>query len=106
MQTQSSTQCNNIEIELMIDYSAGFTTYETFQSREALITWAQEVGKLQGFTVVIKKSYINRHGRSDNGRVLLSCNREGTYRNKNAKKIIATIHREVPVAKNVVGHSE
>jgi len=106
LQMQSSTQCSNIRKELMIDYSVDFTTYEIFQSPEALITWAWEVDKLQGFIVVIKKFDINRHGRNENGRVLLSCNREGTYRNKNAKKIIATIHREVPVAKNVVGHSE
>ena len=70
----------------MIDYNADFTAYEIFQSREALITWAREVGKLHGFVVVIKKSDINRHERSENGRVLLNCDREGTYRNRNAKK--------------------
>ena len=80
LQTRSSTQCSKIETELIIDYSA------IFQSREALIMWAQEVGKLQGFVVVIKESDINRHGRSENRRVLLNCDREGTYRNRNANK--------------------
>ena len=67
----------------MIDYNADFTTYEIL---EALITWAQEVGKIQGFVIIINKFDINRHGRNGNGRVLLSCDREGTYRNRNAKK--------------------
>ena len=60
----------------MMDYSADFTKYEIFQSREALITWTREVGKIQGFVIVIKKSDINSHERSGNERVLLSCDRE------------------------------
>jgi len=35
LQAQSSIQCSNIGTELMIDYSADFTTYVIFQSREA-----------------------------------------------------------------------
>jgi len=83
LQAKSSTQCSNIGTELMIDYNADFTTYEIL---EALITWAQEVGKIQGFVIIINKFDINRHGRNGNGRVLLSCDREGTYRNRDAKK--------------------
>ena len=45
----------------MIDYSGDFT-YEIFQNREALIMWAREVGKLQRFVIVIKKSDTNKKG--------------------------------------------
>jgi len=46
----------NIGTELMIDYSANFTTYEIFQSREALIMRAEEVGKIQGFIILLSRN--------------------------------------------------
>jgi len=83
LQKQLSTQCSNIGTELIIDYGGEFTTYEIFQSREALINWAREIVKSQGFFIVTKKSEAPRNGK--NGRVLLSCDRKGTYRNRNVK---------------------
>ena len=69
-----------------------------------MITWAREVGKLQGFVIVIKKSDINRHGRSGNEKVLLSYDREETYRNRNAKTENKRGHG-VQEVRNVVVHS-
>ena len=43
-----------------------------------MINWAREVGKSQGFMIVIKKSDAPRPGKK--GRVFLSCERSGTYR--------------------------
>ena len=73
LQEQLSTQCSNIGTELIIDYGGEFTTYEIFQSREALINWAREVDKSQGFFNVIKRSDASGNGK--NRRVLLSCDR-------------------------------
>jgi len=55
LQEQLSTQCSNISTELTIDYGEDFTTYEIFQSWYALINWALEVGKSQGFFIIIKR---------------------------------------------------
>ena len=40
-----------------------FTTYEIFQTREALIKWAREVDKSYDFMIIIKKSDALRNGR-------------------------------------------
>jgi len=48
-----------------------------------LIKWSREVGKLQGFFIVIKKSDASKNEKK--GKVLLNCGREGTYRNINVK---------------------
>jgi len=52
----SSTHCSNISTELTIDYSTDFTMHKIFQTQEALINWARELGKSRGFMIVIKKS--------------------------------------------------
>jgi len=61
-----------------------FTTYEVFQTREALIKWARKVGKSHGFMIIIKKSDAERNGKE--GRISLSCERSGKYRGKEVKK--------------------
>ena len=48
-----------------------------------MIKWAREAGMVQGFFIVVKRSDVS--GMRKNGRVLLSCDRKGTYRNKNVK---------------------
>ena len=53
-----------------------------FLKVETLIKWAREVAMAQGFFLV-KRSDVS--GMRTNGRILLSCDRKGTYRNRNAK---------------------
>jgi len=65
LQEQPSTKCNNIDTELTIDYSEDFTTYEIFQSREALINWVQEVGKSQSFFIIIKRFDASGNGKME-----------------------------------------
>jgi len=58
-----------------------FITYEIFQTREALIKWAQEVGKSHDFMIVIKKSDAPRNEKK--GRVFLVVSEK--YRGKAVK---------------------
>jgi len=51
---------------------------------DILNSWVQEVGKSQEFFIVIKKLDAKR--KEKNGRVLLSCDREGTHRKRNLNK--------------------
>jgi len=57
-----------------------FTTYEIFQTREALIKWARGVGKSHGFMIIIKKSDAARNGKK--GRISLSYEQSEKYRGK------------------------
>ncbi|KAH7849492.1 hypothetical protein Vadar_018664 [Vaccinium darrowii] len=52
----ASTQGSKADSECVVDYSTEFTTQEIFKSRESLIQWACEVGRRNGFVVVIKTS--------------------------------------------------
>jgi len=70
-----STYCSNKGSKLIVDYTMEFPTYEIFQSREALLNWARDVGKTHGFFIIIKKSDTTRDGVK--GRVILSCERSG-----------------------------
>ena len=60
-----------------------FTTYEIFQTREVSIKRTREVGKSQGFMIIIKKSDGARYGKR--GRISLSCERSGKYKGKEVK---------------------
>ena len=84
LQEQTSSQYNNIGTEpARVDYGEDFNPYEIFESQDTLIKWAREVAMAQEFFLIVKRSDVA--GMRTNGRVLLSCDREGTYRNKNVK---------------------
>ena len=80
---QTSIHCSNTTTELIVDYSTDFTTYEIFQTREILIKLAREVGKSHSFIIIIKKSNAPRNKKK--GRVSLSYERSGIYREKGIK---------------------
>ncbi|XXG50307.1 hypothetical protein AAC387_Pa02g4342 [Persea americana] len=61
IQDDASTQCNKVGSECGMDYSSEFITQEIFKSREALIKWARDVGRRNGFVIVIKTSTTGRH---------------------------------------------
>ena len=84
LQEQTSSRYSNVSTELVrIYYDEDFTTYEIFESLQTLIKWVLEVALAYEFFLVMKRSDVSEMQK--NGRVLLSCDREGTYRNKNAK---------------------
>ena len=84
LQEQTSSRYSNVDTELArVDYGEDFIIHEIFESRDTLIKWAREVAMAQGFFLVVKKSDV--FGMRTNGRVLLSCDIDGTYRNRNVK---------------------
>lgn len=80
----ASTQCDIVCSENVMDYTHEFTTEEIFKSREALIKWAQEVGKINGFVIVIKTSDAGGQGKKP--RIVLACERSGYYRDTRKNK--------------------
>ncbi|XP_022977906.1 2-succinylbenzoate--CoA ligase, chloroplastic/peroxisomal isoform X1 [Cucurbita maxima] len=93
----SSTSYTNIDSSCEVDYSNEFTTNEIFKSREALINWTREVGKRNGFVIVIKTSDAGVNGRRP--RISFGCERSGSYRrlsklevleDKGARKLTGT----------------
>jgi len=84
LQEQTSSRCSNVDFELTrVDYGEDFTTYEIFECQETLIKWAWEVAVASGFSLVVKRSDV--FGTRKNERVLLSCDRERIYKNRNVK---------------------
>ncbi|KAL7224361.1 hypothetical protein ACSBR1_025757 [Camellia fascicularis] len=62
-----------------MDYSNEFVTHEIFKSRDELIRWAHQVGKRNGFVIVMQKS--DGGGiRGRKPRLSLACERSGSYR--------------------------
>ncbi|KAL7111232.1 hypothetical protein ACP275_05G075400 [Erythranthe tilingii] len=67
--------------EILIDYSSVFTNYNTFVTRDALITWARDVGRQNGMVLTIKVS-DNGNNRRRRPYVVLACERAGNYRKR------------------------
>ncbi|RWR74561.1 protein FAR1-RELATED SEQUENCE 2 isoform X2 [Cinnamomum micranthum f. kanehirae] len=88
IQDDASTQCNKVGLECGRDYSCEFITQEIFKSREALIKWARDVGRRNGFVIVIKTSTTGRHGKKP--RIILGCERSGCYRNNRKNREVNT----------------
>eukprot|EP00268_Persea_americana_P034804 TRINITY_DN3440_c2_g1_i6.p1 TRINITY_DN3440_c2_g1~~TRINITY_DN3440_c2_g1_i6.p1 ORF type:complete len:952 (-),score=86.58 TRINITY_DN3440_c2_g1_i6:87-2942(-) len=88
IQDDVSTQCNKVGSECGMDYSSEFITQEIFKSREALIKWARDVGRRNGFVIVIKTSNAGGHGKKP--RLTLVCERSGYYRDTRKKREVNT----------------
>lgn len=78
------TPCDKDGSEVSIDYSSEFSTTEVFKSRDALMQWARDVGKRNGFVIVIKKSDAGGEGKR--ARVTFACERGGYYRSSKNKE--------------------
>ncbi|XP_038697736.1 uncharacterized protein LOC119995336 [Tripterygium wilfordii] len=81
--------------ELMkADYTSEFITYDIYKSKDQLISWARGVAIQSGHVLTIRASDCGGNGRKP--RVLLACERFGSYRptisvdSKNAKKRLTT----------------
>ena len=62
-----------------------FGYVQIFKSREALIKWARDVGRRNGFIVVIKTSAAPNK-RNKKPRLTLGCERSGSYRDTRVTK--------------------
>ncbi|XVE89339.1 hypothetical protein DITRI_Ditri19aG0193900 [Diplodiscus trichospermus] len=71
------------ELHQIFDCTSAFSTSEAFCSKEAFITWAKEVGKENGFVVIIKASEPGGAGKKP--RLRLACERSGNYRQSKYK---------------------
>ncbi|KAL7196525.1 hypothetical protein ACSBR1_036519 [Camellia fascicularis] len=49
----ASTRGSKVDSELVMDYSNEFVTHEIFKSRDELIRWARQVGRRNGFVIVV-----------------------------------------------------
>ncbi|KAL7182043.1 hypothetical protein ACSBR1_040876 [Camellia fascicularis] len=52
----ASTRGSKVDSELVMDYSNEFVTHEIFKSQDELIRWACQVGRRNGFVIVMQKS--------------------------------------------------
>ncbi|KAL7206120.1 hypothetical protein ACSBR2_018931 [Camellia fascicularis] len=75
----ASTRGSKVDSELVMDYSNEFVTHEIFKDRDELIRWARQVGRRNGFVIVVQKS--DGGGiRGRKPRLSLACQRSGSYR--------------------------
>ncbi|XP_028113890.1 uncharacterized protein LOC114311922 [Camellia sinensis] len=89
--THLNSILENVEhVECVLNYTSEFTTYEIFKSREATINWARDVGKKNGFVIIVK--YSDSGGSRWTPRIKLACKRSGKYRQK--KKVKFYSHDE------------
>ncbi|XP_028113750.1 uncharacterized protein LOC114311783 [Camellia sinensis] len=80
------TRGSKVDSELVMDYSNEFITYEIFKSRNELIRWARQVGRRNGFVIVVQKS-DGGDIRGRKPRLSLACKMSGSYSDtrKNSK---------------------
>ncbi|KAL2323773.1 hypothetical protein Fmac_028152 [Flemingia macrophylla] len=69
-----------------VDCSDAFNTKEVFPSRDALLNWARDVAKENGFVLIILRSETSTKCNKRKTFVILGCDRSGKYRrpHKNA----------------------
>ncbi|KAJ4715739.1 MYB transcription factor [Melia azedarach] len=85
LQGMTSTQSIDVASERIIDYTDEFPNNENFKSREALIQWTREVGRKNGFVIVIKRSDSGDKGQK--ARITFCCERSGEYRDMGKSKV-------------------
>ncbi|XP_028126433.1 uncharacterized protein LOC114323158 [Camellia sinensis] len=71
-------ECNNVGSEGLVDYTSQFISNEVFKSKEELLGWVRDVGRENGFVIVIKTSDYG--GSHKTPRIFLACERSGQYR--------------------------
>ncbi|XP_028100558.1 uncharacterized protein LOC114299930 [Camellia sinensis] len=49
-------ECSNVGSSGLVDYTSQFITNEVFKSKEELLSWVRDVGRKNGFVIVIKTS--------------------------------------------------
>ncbi|KAL7263158.1 hypothetical protein ACSBR1_001352 [Camellia fascicularis] len=110
----ASTRGSKVDSKLVMDYSNKFVTHEIFKSRDELIRWTRQVGRRNGFVIVVQK--LDGGGiRGRKPRLSLACEGSGSYRDtrKNSrpktKKARLTGTKKIvhnhPVAEYLEGHS-
>ncbi|XP_057496891.1 uncharacterized protein LOC130781651 isoform X1 [Actinidia eriantha] len=80
----ASTQCSKVGSEPVMDYSSEFTTHKIFKSREALLQWVRDVGRRNGFFIVINKSDAGDSRKRP--RITFGCERSGYLRDRRSKE--------------------
>ncbi|KAJ4715747.1 Calmodulin-binding transcription activator 2 [Melia azedarach] len=80
----TSIQSAGVGSESVMDYTNEFTNYEMFKSKQALIQGTREVGRKNGFVIVIKRSDSGDGGQK--ARITFCCEREGQNRNTGKNK--------------------
>ncbi|KAJ4715736.1 FAR1-related sequence [Melia azedarach] len=84
-QGMTSTQFANVASESVMDYTNEFTSDKIFKSKEELIQWTRNIGRKNGFVIVIKRSDLGSGG-GQKARISFCCERGGQYRNKGKNK--------------------
>ncbi|CAL5340557.1 unnamed protein product [Camellia sinensis] len=74
----ASMECSNVGSGGLVDYTSQFITNEVFKSKEELLSWVRDVGRKNGFVIVIKTSDYGGGHRTL--RIYLACERSGQYR--------------------------
>ncbi|CAL5401527.1 unnamed protein product [Camellia sinensis] len=69
----ASMECSNVGSGGLVDYTSQFITNEVFKSKEELLSWVRDVGRKNGFVIVIKTSDCGGGHRTP--RIYLACER-------------------------------
>ncbi|XP_028085166.1 uncharacterized protein LOC114286245 [Camellia sinensis] len=98
----ASTRGSKVNSELEMDYSNEFVTHGIFKSRDELIQWARQVGRRNGFVIVVQKS--DGGGiRGRKPRLSLACERSGSYRD--TRKNSRSKTKKARLTEYLEGHS-
>ncbi|XP_024168840.1 uncharacterized protein LOC112175396 [Rosa chinensis] len=75
---------SNVEFTCGKDYTSEFTTTRIFKSRDDLVEWACEVGRLNGFKIITFRSENGKGNKR--ARITLACERSGKYDRRTSKR--------------------
>ncbi|KAJ4715741.1 Calmodulin-binding transcription activator 2 [Melia azedarach] len=84
LEGKASTQFADVASESIMDYTNEFSKYKIFKSKEELIECTHEIGRKNGFVIVIKRSDSGNGGQR--ARITFCCERGGQYRNRSKDK--------------------
>jgi hypothetical protein len=63
--------------QILVDTTNIFTTDEKFDTREAVVTWAWDVGYANKGSIIITRSYKKNGVRGRNDKLILGCDMGG-----------------------------
>ncbi|KAL7209894.1 hypothetical protein ACSBR1_031462 [Camellia fascicularis] len=100
----ASVECSNVGSGDLVDHTSQFITNEVFKSKKELLGWVRDVGRKNGFVIVIKTSDYGGAHRTP--RIFLACTKKcGCPFELRARKLMADDDWMVDVACGMHNHA-
>ncbi|XP_028097180.1 PKS-NRPS hybrid synthetase CHGG_01239-like [Camellia sinensis] len=71
----TSTKETEVRSDIMVDFTSHFTAKQVFDSKDELLTWVRDIGRANGFVIVIRTSDYG--GGTKRPKIYLACERSG-----------------------------